>query len=514
MSSETTGKGKLILQNTLFLYLRMFVMMAVSLYTSRVVLRALGVEDFGIYNVVGGIVLCIGFLNNTMSTASSRFITVAIAHNEKRTIKKVLSNVFTVNIMLAVLIVLICETVGLWFLYNKMKIPSPRLDAAFWTFQISILSTVLNIVTVPYNATIIANEKMQAFAYITLFDAFAKLLIAYFLLYMSSVDHLILYALLILLIQIVDCAIYCDYCRRKLNIRKIKLSYDKPFIKKMFSFVGWSSYGSFVSLGFTQGLNILLNVFFGPVVNASRGIAVQVQNAVQNFMVNFQLAVNPQLIKSFSVNDFEYTKVLVVFSSKISFYLLCMLSMPIIANTNYILKLWLGQLPEYSVEFIQVTLCISIWQSLATCLRVVNQAEGNIKRFQILECTWLLMIVPVSYLLLILGLSPISVFFVYLFFEFSANFIRIYVVLPKIKMTYIEYCKSIYLRLLPLFVVASSLSLYFHVTNEETLKSFCMNSVLIEVVIILYIYVIGLSNIERNYLKKIVYEFKSKLIRK
>lgn len=513
MSSNNLGKGKLIFKNTIYLYLRMFVMMAVSLYTSRIVLRALGIEDFGIYNVVGGIVLCIGFLNNTMSTASSRFITVAIAHNENHTIKNVFSNVFTVNIMLAFLVVLVSETVGLWFFYEKMKIPENRIDAAFWTYQISIISTVMNIITVPYNASIIAYEKMQAFAYITLFDAFAKLIIACLLLYTNNIDLLVSYSLLILFIQFVDCYVYREYCKRKFDICKVSLKFDKEFVKEMFAFVGWSSYGSFVSLGFTQGLNILLNVFFGPIVNASRGIAVQVQNSVQNFMLNFQLAVNPQLIKSFSINDLEYTKMLVEFSSKISFFLLCMLSMPIVANTNYILDLWLGQVPDFSVEFIQVTLCISIWQSLATCLRVVNQAEGNIRKFQMYECTWLLFIVPISFLVLKLGMGPTSVFFVYLFFEFSANFIRIFIVLPKIQMACLEYCKKIYLRIMPLFVITCALALYFHGKDIQSFSFLCLNSLILESIIIVYIYCFGLSKTEKGYLKKITYGIKSKFVK-
>ena len=235
MSSNNLGKGKLIFKNTIYLYLRMFVMMAISLYTSRIVLRALGIEDFGIYNVVGGIVLCIGFLNNTMSTASSRFITVAIAHNENHTIKNVFSNVFTVNIMLAFLVVLVSETVGLWFFYEKMKIPENRIDAAFWTYQISIISTVMNIITVPYNASIIAYEKMQAFAYITLFDAFAKLIIACLLLYTNNIDLLVSYSLLILFIQFVDCYVYREYCKRKFDICKVSLKFDKEFVKEMFA---------------------------------------------------------------------------------------------------------------------------------------------------------------------------------------------------------------------------------------------------------------------------------------
>lgn len=505
--SQSSDNNKQIAKNTIVLYVRMFLMMAVSLYTSRIVLQALGVEDFGIYNVVGGVVVFIGFLNSTMSTASSRFITVSIASKDVRYAKDVFSNILIVNILLALLIIFFSETLGLWFLYNKMQIPEARMNAAFWVFQISILSTVLNIATVPFNATIIANEKIHAFAFISLFDAFAKLGIAFFVLHPFGMDVLVLYASLILCVQVIDCLIYWQYSIRKFCTCKFVPNIKTSLLKKMLSFIGWSSYGSLVSMGFTQGLNILINVFCGPSVNASRGIAVQVQNAIQSFASNFQIAVNPQLIKSFTSGNIEYTRKLLEISSKVSFYLLCIIGIPVIGEADYILKLWLGQLPEYSSMFVRLSLCVTIWQSLAFNLRTVNQAEGNIRKFQIYECTWLLLILPASYMALKCGMSPSSVFVVYLFFEITANFIRIKIVLPKIKMELLDYIKSVYCRITIIFISSVAFTYFLHSIWGDTTKGFLCNCLLTELFMLGCMLLVGFKNEERTHINKMIYGF-------
>ena len=272
-------------------------MMVVSLYTSRIVLDALGVVDFGLYNVVGGIVVALGFLSGTLNTASSRFITVSLSKGCLEEMKKTFSNVLFVNILLAVIVLIAGETVGLWFLYNKLQVPPERFNAAFWVYQMSIVTVMINIISSAYNACIIAHEKMKAFAYFSLFDCFAKLLIAYAL-FITNYDKLIIYGALLLTVQIIDRIVYGAYCTRKFNETRTKIILDRPLLTQMFKFISWASYGSFVSIGFTQGLNILINLFFGPAINAARAVSVQVQNAVVSFTTNFQTAINPQLIQS------------------------------------------------------------------------------------------------------------------------------------------------------------------------------------------------------------------------
>ena len=478
----------------------MLLLMATSLYTSRVVLASLGVENFGIYNVVGGIVTCLGFLNGTLSTASSRYITVALGKGNLERMKKVFSSVLLVNLLLAVIVLLLSETIGLWFLYEKMVIPEDRMTAAFWVFQFSVLTILLNICSVPYNAVIIAHERMKAFAYISLFDAAAKLGVAFLISVSLGIDKLIFYAALLFIIQVIDRLIYGEYCVRKFQEVNFHLSFDKKLLENMARFIGWSSYGSLVSVGFTQGLNILLNMFFGPTVNAARGVAVQVQNAVNSFVLNFQTALNPQLTKNVAVEDFDASKRLFLASSKYSFYLLCILGIPIIGCADWILNLWLKEVPQFTVTFVRYMIIICIFQSLANPIRVVNQAEGNIKKFQVCECSFLLLIVPFSYIALKKGFRPESVFIIQLVIEILAQFIRISIVLPKIKMKISDYMRSVYFRIIPALIIPLGVTLRLSQTLPLGFISSLLNACLTDIVLVLIIW-IEFSKAERSFIK-------------
>lgn len=488
----------------------MLLLMVVSLYTSRVLLSALGVVDFGLYNVVGGVVMMLGFLQGTMSTASSRFITVALSHKDIDRMRKVFSNIFLINLFLSLVVVVLAETIGLWFLLEKMTIPDERVHASLWVYQFSVVSVALNIITVPFNASIIAHERMGAFAYISLFDAFAKLLIVY-LITVSPFDRLIFYAFLIFFVHSVDIAIYNIYCIRKFPETRTKFIYDKTIVKDIFSFVVWASYGSFVSVGFTQGLNIILNMFFGPAVNAARGIAVQVQHAVVQFTNNFQTAINPQLMKKTAQQEFEDARNLLIASSKYSFFILCLIGIPIITNTPYILSLWLKNVPEYSVSFCRIMLCICIWSSLANSLRIVNQAEGNIKKFQICECSLLLLIMPISYITLKFWQIPILVFVVHLVIELLSQIVRVWIVLPKIRMSYGIYFIEVMAKVIPVFFLPLILGMLIINTFEDhnIFLTFLATSLIEEIVLFLSIYFIGMKETEKFYLCQIVRKYLS-----
>ena len=476
-------------------------MMLVSLYTSRILLAALGVVDYGLYNVVGGVVVMIGFFQGTMATASARFVTVALGQGDLNNMKRVFSSLLFVNIFLAILIFLFAETIGLWFLQNKMTIPESRTHASMWVYQLSVISVCTNIITVPFNASIISHERMGAFAYISLFDALAKLFIAY-LIVISKFDKLILYALLVFLTHIIDIFIYYLYCIKHFPETKTTLIYDKSSIKKILSFITWASYGSLASVGFTQGLNIILNIFFGPAVNAARGIAVQVQNAVVNFTVNFQTAINPQLMKLTTKHDFENTQRLLIYSSKYSFFLLCIIGLPLIVETPFILECWLDKVPNYSISFCRIILIISIWGALANPLRIVNHAEGNIKKFQLCECTLLLLIMPISYCLLKCWQIPILVFIVHLIIEVFAQFIRIIIVTQKINMSFTKYIHQIYLRIIPVFFIPFILSFALHkLIQTNNLTRFGIVVAGGELVLILSILLFGLKNEEYKLIK-------------
>ena len=302
---EISSNNKRIAKNTLLLYFRMLVTMAVSLYTSRVVLNILGVEDFGIYNVVGGIVAMFGFINGSMTSATQRYLTFELGQNNRAQLTKVFSTSLSIHGIISFLIIVLAETVGLWFLWNKMQIPADRMNAAFWVFQCSVAASVIMIMSVPYNAAIIAHERMSAFAYISIIEVSLKLLIVCFLRYFHT-DKLILYAVLIVIVQFLIRLCYSWYCNRHFNETKYRWSWDKGLFKEMTGFASWNMFGSLAAITFTQGLNLLLNMFFGPVVNAARGIAVQAQTAIGQFSSNFQTALNPQITKSYATGDMEF----------------------------------------------------------------------------------------------------------------------------------------------------------------------------------------------------------------
>lgn len=500
--NESTSNTR-IAKNTLFLYIRMIILMAVSLFTSRIMLAALGVEDFGIYNVVGGIVTCIAFLNGTIRTASIRYITVSLGKDTPKRINEIFSSILLVNVLLGLFLILISETIGLWFLYSKINIPENRITAASWVFHFSVATLLVSIISVPYNASIIAHERMKAFAYITIIDVFAKLGIAYLISIVKSLDSLILYAFLLFVVQLINQIIYFQYCIRHFEETKFKLFVDKSLLKEIWVFFSWAAYGSFVSVGFTQGLNILLNLFFGPVVNAARGIAVQVQNATNSFTTNFQTAVNPQLVKTFAIADFEDTRKLLSLSSRFSFYLLCVMGLPIIDNADYILNLWLEEVPNHTSAFLKLMLLICMFQSIANPIRMINQADGNIKKFQLYECTYLLLIVPASYIALQQGYSAEYVFVIQLFFEISAQFIRLHIVLPKISMSLGYYIKKVYLRIIPILIIPLCFTMVAP-SYSHTFPVFCIRVIVLELILFILIITLGLLKNERMKLYNIV----------
>lgn len=489
-----------IAKNTMTLYLRMILLLLISLYTSRVVLAALGESDFGTYNVVGGVVAVLGFLMGTLNTASSRFITVALGTSDAQEMRKTFSNVFMVNVILLSIVIVLAETIGLWFLLNKLNIPEGRMTAAFWVYQFSVITVIISFIQVSFTATVIAHERMDIFAYISLFDGFARLGIS-LLIGITKTDRLIFYGFCLLLIQVIDFVVYWYYCHVKFDECKISLQIDKSTFRKILSFISWSAYGSFVSIGITEGLNIVINLFFGITVNAARAVAVQVQGAVAHFTTNFQTAINPQLIKSTSQKDFVSACSLFLASSKFSFFLLCIVGIPIIIEAQYILSLWLIDVPDYACSFCQIMIVISIWGCLANPLRVVNQAEGNIKKFQLYECTILLLIIPVAYCSLKIWAVPILVFVVHFVFDNVAQIVRLLIVLPKIELSLGTYFKNVYLRLLPIFIFPFIPGVLINNYIEIGMPRLVLNFFVVEIVLFVGIWYFGMKENERELLK-------------
>lgn len=400
---------KLIAKNTLFLYFRMLLVMVVSLYTSRVTLRTLGIVDYGINGVVGGIVAMFGFLNGSLSGATSRYITFSLGKKDYNETNRVFNVALVSHVLIALIIVFLAETIGLWFFYNKMVIPVERIPAAMFVYQVSIITTFISLLEVPYNATIIANERMSIYAYIGIAQVLIKLIVA-FAITISPFDKLMSLSFLSLLSSIGFVAFNIYYCRKNFSTCDIKICRDKKLYREIFGYSGADLIGNISVLAQGQGLNLLLNVFFGPTVNAARTIAYQVQGAITQFGNNFMTAVRPQIIKTYAEGKIDEMMVLVKQSSTFSFYLLWMIAFPVCLEAEYILKLWLGEYPEYTISFLILIIVLCLIQALKTPRSMVYHALGKLKFVNLVVGSILCAAFPLAYVFLKLGYDPNSVF--------------------------------------------------------------------------------------------------------
>lgn len=498
--ASASENNKRIAKNTLLLYVRMLFMLVVSLYTSRVVLNTLGVTDYGVYNVVGGVVAMFGFINSSMSSATQRYITFALGRGDIPHLQTVFSTALQIHLLIAVLVALLGETVGLWFLYEKMQIPAGRMDAAFWVLQCSIVSAMVMVASVPYNADIIAHEKMSAFAYISVLEVVLKLAVVYVLLAFPC-DKLVLYAFLILAVQLLVRFCYTHYCHRHFVETRYRRVWDKALFKEMTGFAGWSMFGNLSAVLFGQGLNMLLNVFFGPVVNAARAVSVQVQHAIQQFVGNFQMALNPQITKTYARGEMDEMHKLMFRSARFSFYLLFFLSLPVLLETDFILTLWLKTVPEDTVVFLRIMICISLMYTLSNPLMVANQATGKVKKYQSVCGSILLMILPVSYVCLRLGFPAYSVFIVHFVMEGITQAVRMVLLRPLTGIRLRDYFSHIYARVLSVGALSVAVPLLVYVNMADTVWRFLAVSVVSVLSVGTVSYTVGLSGGERVFVK-------------
>jgi len=457
-----------IAKNTLMLYFRMILTMVVSLYTSRVILNTLGFEDYGIYNVVGGVVSMFTFFNSAMSSATQRFLSYEIGRGDFVQLRKTFNATKIIHIGIAVLIFILAETVGLWFVKTYLVIPAERLEAAIWVYHFSVLSFMVSVIQVPYNATIIAHERMNVYAYVSIIEVTLKLLIVFMLTWITF-DKLKIYGILYFCVVFIIAAIYRLYTRRNFQESRFKVVKDKKLYKTLISYSGWNLFGNIASVAKGQGVNILLNIFFGPVVNAARGIAMQVQTAVNSFVTNFQMAVNPQIIKSYASEEREYMTSLVIRSSKFSFYLLLLLSLPIIIEIDQILKFWLKTVPDYSSIFTILVLVIVLIDCVSGPLMTAIQATGKIKVYQSVVGSLLILILPISYFFLKQGYSPEITLYVNIVISIVALFFRLYLVWKLLEFPVLRFAKEIILKNIIIVLLSLSLPLFIRYFMEENL---------------------------------------------
>ena len=488
----------------------MILTMLVTLYTSRVVLNTLGVEDFGIFNVVGGIVVMFSFLNSAMSSATQRFLSFELGKKNLAQFTRVFSMSINIHALIALIIFVLAETIGLWFVNTHLVIPPERMVAANWVYQCAILSFLVTVMSVPYNASIIAHERMGAFAYISILEVSLKLLIVFVLQWLTF-DKLKLYAVLLLIVSGIIRVTYGIYCKSKLEGCQYVWVKDKALFKTLSSYAGWNLWGNLAAVGMDQGVNILLNVFFGPVVNAARGIAYQVSAAVRMFFSNFQMAVNPQIVKSYASKEYSYMYSLMFKSSKYSFYLLLLISMPIFFETPYILQLWLKTVPEYTVLFTRLTLVVVLIDSLSGSLMTGAQASGRIKFYQSIVGGMLLAIVPISYIVLCWDNNPIVPFIVTILVVSFALFARLLILKSLIKISIGAFCKSVLIPIVFVTII-SSISLFVFYENilqklNNELFRLIVLSTLSCIFVASSILLVGTSRSERSFLKNKILDF-------
>lgn len=508
--TNTSANNKRIAKNTLLLYFRMLFMMAVSLYTSRVVLNALGVEDFGIYNVVGGVVAMFSMLSGSLSSAITRFITYELGTGNQENLKKIFSSSVTIQIGLAVLIILFAEAIGVWFLNVKMNIPDARITAANWVFQFSILTFAVNLISVPYNASIIAHERMSAFAYISILEAIGKLAIA-FLIVISPIDKLVFYAILMCAVALVVRFAYGIYCKKHFDECTYHFIFDKELLKRMFGFAGWNFIGATSAVLRDQGGNVVINLFCGPAVNAARGIAFQVNNAISGFVTNFMTALNPQITKSYAAGDREYMMTLIFQGARLSFYMLLLLSLPVLVNTHYILGLWLKIVPDHAVLFVQLVLIFAMSESISNPLITAMLATGKIRNYQIVVGGLQLMNLPVSYILLRMGMFPEIVIIVTIVISQCCLAARLLMLRGIIGLSVRKYLKKVYINVLAVTAIASIFPFLLTSQMKEGFLNFILLCLIAVVCTGITIYYVGCSKEERQFVLNKLYTVINKI---
>lgn len=416
---------KRLAKNTILLYVRMILVMGITIYMARVVLRVLGVQDYGIYSVVAGAVTFLGFLNNAMSMATQRFLNVELGRTEGGDIRRVFNMSLNIHLIVGVIVVLLAETLGLWIVNSALNIPIERMSAANWSYQFVVATTFVSIIQVPYNSAIFAYEKMGVYAYLSIFDVCLKLALALSLVYFSY-DKLILYSLLVFAVHVLLLSLYSGYVSAKFKECRLKLIWDYSLFKKMVGFLGWNVCGQMAMVLTTQGVSMIANIFYGVIINAAMEITNQVNGAISMFVNNFQTSFRPQIMKSYAAKQFEDMRQLTYKASKVSFFLLYLISVPIMLNMDFILKLWLETVPDYSASFCRLLIWYSYFEALGMPLVMVIMSTGYNKNYQIFVSLAISLNVLLTWVFLSLGYLPEWIFYIKIAVSFVVISVRLF----------------------------------------------------------------------------------------
>ena len=496
---DNTENTKRIAKNSLLLYLRMLIAMFVGFYTSRVILQELGFKDFGMYNVVGGFVAFFQLINAGISSATQRFINFELGKKNYERLKLIFQSSLTMFLIFALVIVLIAETFGIWFVLNKLTIDADRLSAAVWVYQASVISLLVNIMFLPFVSMIVAHQRMDVYAFVSIGDVLLRLGLVLSLQWVDM-DKVIFYAYGILIITLLGACVNATFVIRTYrNEISLRLAYSKQIIKEMLSFAGWMMFGITSGMCKSQGVNVVLNMFFGTIVNAARGVAFQVETAINNFVANFQLSIRPQIIQSYAEGNYDYVKKLVIVGAKFSFYLLFILSLPVICETDFILRVWLGKAPNEAALFLQIILLTAMLEALSGTLQMAVSASGKIRGYQVSVGLLNFLNLPLAYLLLKLGAPAYSVFVLGAVIALIALLLR-YVFVQRIfhfgwSCFYIEVVLKCFL----VAMISMSIPLLASKSMDEGWMRFILVTTLCIITSFGFIYLIGLNKSERSY---------------
>jgi O-antigen/teichoic acid export membrane protein len=500
-----TTNNKKIAKNTLFLYIRMFFTMGVSLYTSRVVLNTLGIEDYGVYSIVGGIVTLFSFFNGAMTSSTQRFLTFDIGKNDLEQLKKTFNATLNIHIAISFLVFLLAETLGLWFVNHKLNLPLERMIAVNWVYQFSVFTFLFGIVQVPYDALIVARERMDVYAYMSFVEVILKLIIVY-LLVVFALDKLILYAGLLFFVSLVVRMGHKYYCKRYFEESKYQFYFDKSFYKVLLSYSGWNLFGNIAVVARGQGYNILLNLFFGTVLNAAYGISMQIQGVVQTFVSNFQMAVNPQIIKQYAAGNEKQCLNLIFQSAKFSYFLMFIITCPIIYNIDFILELWLEKAPKHTSVFVILCLINLLVDCVSGPLMVGAQATGNIKWYQIIVGTLIFLNLPIAYMLLKTYKNPELVYYTSIIISCISFLFRIYFLKKYLNLSVFLFFKQVVFRIILVTILSTTVFRFLNsfIFFENDFILFLIKSLTIFIIAVGTIFFLGINKDERKFINQLI----------
>lgn len=493
--------NKRIVKNTFLLYVRMLITMGIGFYTSRIVLQYLGVIDYGIYNVVGGIVASLSVLNQAMSAATQRFITFALGEGNLEHLKKVFKVSLTSQFLLSIIIVIIIESIGLWYLKNYAVIPTNRIDSATIVFHISTFTMFLSILNVPFLGTIMAHEKMGAYALFSISDVIMKLLICFVLIYTTH-DKLILYSILLFITYLLNFSFIQIYSFKKFTEVTYKFDWDRSLFKQITRFASWTIFGNIAYVGYTQGITLLINLFFGPAVNAASGIASQATNILNQFSTNFQTALNPQITKDYAKKELYNMYLLIERSSKFSYFLMIILAIPLFCEADLLLRLWLGKVPQYSKTFMQIGLFISMFNAVRNPLSTAAMASGKLQQFQLYVNGLLLMVCPLIYLLYVFSFPPETSSIVFLIFLFLATLLSAYRLKFMIGLNYKSYVHNVIYKIFQVTILSFIIPLLICFLMEESYIRLIVITLTSVITSAMVIYNIGLNKNEQIFIRE------------